>query len=195
MGRTSGTFCPLPTTWYADSKLRAGLLDRRLAGIATEQLDLRGTAQQAPSNCERAYRRVGARSLWPQSFSVPEVWFLIVLVPGFGCGVCLAGDGGRAVAPGVPGGAPAPTAPAPVTTATFPSNEIRPVISLSPSDHASGSSQGSPAEARGQHGGAGAAVRLGVLGHHNEAILAGAQQLADAAACGVEAAGRSPGDT
>ena len=81
-----------------------------------------------------------------------------------------------------------------VTTATFPSSEIRPVISLSPSDHASGSSQGSPAEARGQHGGAGAAVRLGVLGHHNEAILAGAQQLADAA-CGVEAAGRSPGDT
>ena len=34
-----------------------------------------------------------------------------MLVPGFGCGVCLAGDGGRAVAPGVPGCAPAPTAP------------------------------------------------------------------------------------
>ena len=114
-----------------------------------------------------------------------------MLVPGFGCGVCLAGDGGRAVAPGVPGGAPAPTVPAPVTTATFPSSEIRPVISLSPSDHASGSSQGSPA--LGQHGGVGAVVRLGVLGH-DEAIPADARQLADAA-CGVEAAERSLGDT
>jgi hypothetical protein len=34
-----------------------------------------------------------------------------VLVPGFERGVCLAGDGGRAVTPGVPGCAPAPTAP------------------------------------------------------------------------------------
>jgi hypothetical protein len=34
-----------------------------------------------------------------------------VLVPGFGCGVCLAGGDGRAVLPGVPGCAPAPTAP------------------------------------------------------------------------------------
>jgi hypothetical protein len=48
---------------------------------------------------------------WPQSFSVPEVGLLIVLVPGFGCGVCLAGGGGRVVVPGVPGCAPAPTAP------------------------------------------------------------------------------------
>ena len=87
-----------------------------------------------------------------------------------------------------------PDQPAPVTTATFPSNEIRSVISLSPSDHASGSSQGSPAEALGQHGGVGAVVRLGVLGHHDEAIPAGAQQLADAA-CGVEVVERSPGDT
>ena len=78
-----------------------------------------------------------------------------------------------------------------VTTATFPSSEIRPVISLSPSDHASGSSQGSPA--LGQHGGVGAVVRLGVLGH-DEAIPAGAQQLADAA-CGAWVVERSPGDT
>jgi hypothetical protein len=34
-----------------------------------------------------------------------------VLVPGFGCGVCLGGVGGRVVVPGVPGCAPAPTAP------------------------------------------------------------------------------------
>ena len=78
-----------------------------------------------------------------------------------------------------------------VTTATFPSSEIRPVISLSPSDHASGSSQGSPA--LGQHGGVGAVVRLGVLGH-DEAIPADARQLADAA-CGVEVVERSLGDT
>ena len=52
----------------------------------------------------------------------------------------------------------------------------------------------SPAEALGQHGGVGAVVRLGVLGHHGEAIPAGAQQLADAA-CGVEVVERSPGDT
>src|SRR2546421_65961 len=43
---------------------------------------------------------------YPQSFSVSEVRSLIVLVPGFGCGVCLAGGGGRAVLPGVPGRAP-----------------------------------------------------------------------------------------
>ena len=53
--------------------------------------------------------------------------------------------------------------------------------------------EGSPAEALGQHGGVGAVVRLGVLGH-DEAIPAGARQLADAA-CGVEAAERSLGDT
>jgi len=29
-----------------------------------------------------------------------------VLLPGFGCGVCLAGGGGRAAVPGVPGCAP-----------------------------------------------------------------------------------------
>ena len=34
-----------------------------------------------------------------------------MLLPGFGCGVCLAGGGGRVVVPGVPGCAPAPTAP------------------------------------------------------------------------------------
>jgi hypothetical protein len=76
----------------------------------------------------------------------------------------------------------------------LPSSEIRSVISLSPSDHASGSSLGSPAEALGQHGGAGAVVRLGVLGHHDEAIPADAQQLADAA-CSVEVVEQSPGDT
>jgi hypothetical protein len=40
----------------------------------------------------------------------------------------------------------------------------------------------------------GAVVRLGVLGHHDEAIPADAQQLADAA-CGVEVVERSLGDT
>jgi hypothetical protein len=34
-----------------------------------------------------------------------------VLLPGFGCGVWLAAGAGRAVVPGVPGCAPAPTAP------------------------------------------------------------------------------------
>jgi hypothetical protein len=77
---------------------------------------------------------------------------------------------------------------------TFPSNEIRSVISLSPSDHASGFSHGSLAEALGQHGGAGAVVRLGVLGHHGEAIPVGARQRAGAA-CGVEAVERSLGGT
>jgi len=48
---------------------------------------------------------------WPQSFKVPEVRLLIVPLPGFGCDVCLAVGAGRAVAPGVPGSAPAPTAP------------------------------------------------------------------------------------
>jgi hypothetical protein len=57
-----------------------------------------------------------------------------------------------------------------------------------------GSSQGSPAEAFGPHGGVGAVVGLGVLGHHDEAIPADAQQLADAA-CGVEVVERSLGDT
>ena len=47
----------------------------------------------------------------PQSFSVPEVRLLIVLVPGFGSVVCLLSGDGRAVLPGVPGYAPAPTAP------------------------------------------------------------------------------------
>ena len=50
-------------------------------------------------------------AFWPQSFRVPEAWLLIVLLPGFRCGVCLAGGAGRAVVPGVPGCAPAPTAP------------------------------------------------------------------------------------
>jgi hypothetical protein len=50
-------------------------------------------------------------SYWPQSFRVLEVRLLIVLVPGFGCGVCLAVGAGRPVVPGVPGCAPAPTAP------------------------------------------------------------------------------------
>jgi hypothetical protein len=53
--------------------------------------------------------------------------------------------------------------------------------------------RGSPAEALGQHAGVGAVVRLGVLGHHDEAIPAGAQQLADSA-CGVEVVERSLGD-
>ena len=35
-----------------------------------------------------------------------------MLAPGFGCGVCLLCGGGRAVLPGVPGCALAPTAPA-----------------------------------------------------------------------------------
>jgi hypothetical protein len=47
----------------------------------------------------------------PQSFRVPEVRLLIVLMPGFGCGVRLVSAGGCAVVPGVPGCAPAPTAP------------------------------------------------------------------------------------
>ena len=34
-----------------------------------------------------------------------------MLLPGFGLGVCLAGEGVRVVVPGVPGCAPAPTAP------------------------------------------------------------------------------------
>jgi SAM-dependent methyltransferase len=49
--------------------------------------------------------------VYPQSFSVLEVRLLIVLLPGFGCGVWLAAGAGRAVVPGVPGCAPAPTAP------------------------------------------------------------------------------------
>jgi hypothetical protein len=49
---------------------------------------------------------------WPQSFRAPEVWLLIVQVPGFGSVVCLLSGGGRSVVPGVPGCAPAPTAPA-----------------------------------------------------------------------------------
>ncbi len=55
--------------------------------------------------------RIYARAVYPQSFSVPEVWLPIVLLPGFGCGVCLAVGCGRVVLPGVPGCAPAPTAP------------------------------------------------------------------------------------
>ena len=51
------------------------------------------------------------QSSWPQSFRVLEVQLLTVLMPGFGCDVCLAAGAGRAVLPGVPGGAPAPTAP------------------------------------------------------------------------------------
>ena len=51
------------------------------------------------------------RPCQPQSFRVPEVWLLIVLLPGFGCDVCLAVGAGRAVVPGVSGCAPAPTAP------------------------------------------------------------------------------------
>jgi hypothetical protein len=47
----------------------------------------------------------------PQSFSVPEARLLIVLAPGFGSGVCLVSGVGCAVVPGVPGCAPAPTAP------------------------------------------------------------------------------------
>jgi hypothetical protein len=47
--------------------------------------------------------------------------------------------------------------------------------------------------ALGQHGGVGAVVRLGVLGH-DEAIPADARQFADAA-CGVEVVERSLGDT
>ena len=35
-----------------------------------------------------------------------------MLVPGFGSAVCLLSRGGRVVVPGVPGCAPAPTAPA-----------------------------------------------------------------------------------
>jgi catechol 2,3-dioxygenase-like lactoylglutathione lyase family enzyme len=48
---------------------------------------------------------------WPQSFRGLEVRLLIVLLPGLGCGVCLAGGGGRGRSPGMPGCAPAPTAP------------------------------------------------------------------------------------
>jgi Domain of unknown function (DUF4411) len=48
---------------------------------------------------------------WPQSFSVPEVRLLIVLAPGFGPVVCLLSAGCRTAVPGVPGCAPAPTAP------------------------------------------------------------------------------------
>src|SRR2546430_8770123 len=84
--------------------------------------------------------------------------------------------------------------PAPVTTATLPSSEIRSVIALSPSDHAPGSSQGSPADAPGRYRGVGSVVRLGVLDHYGEAIPAGAQQLADATR-GVEAVERSLGGT
>src|SRR2546421_9433752 len=56
--------------------------------------------------------------------------------------------------------------PAPVTTATLPSKEIGSVIALSPSDHAPGSSQGSPADAPGRYRGVGSVVRLGVLDHY-----------------------------
>jgi hypothetical protein len=48
---------------------------------------------------------------WPQSFRAPEVWLLIALVPGFGFGVRVGCVGGRVAVPGVPGCAPAPTAP------------------------------------------------------------------------------------
>jgi hypothetical protein len=44
--------------------------------------------------------------IYPRSLSVLEVRLVIVLVPGFGCGVCLAGPGGRVAAPGVSGCAP-----------------------------------------------------------------------------------------
>ena len=60
-----------------------------------------------------AFRVVGgnAQPAWPQSFSALGVWLLIVLVPGFGSAVCLLSGDGRAVVPGMPGCAPAPTAP------------------------------------------------------------------------------------
>jgi hypothetical protein len=47
----------------------------------------------------------------PQSFSASEVWLLVVLAPGSRPVVCLLSGGGRVVVPGVPGCAPAPTAP------------------------------------------------------------------------------------
>jgi peptide/nickel transport system permease protein len=48
---------------------------------------------------------------WPQSFRASEVELLIVLMPGFGSGVGLLSAAGRAAVPGMPGCAPAPTAP------------------------------------------------------------------------------------
>ena len=47
----------------------------------------------------------------PQSFRVSEVRLLIVPLPGFGVMSVLTVGAGRAVVPGVPGCAPAPTAP------------------------------------------------------------------------------------
>jgi hypothetical protein len=47
----------------------------------------------------------------PQSFSLREVRLLIVLVPDFGSAVWLLSRAGRVLVPGVPGYAPAPTAP------------------------------------------------------------------------------------
>jgi DMSO/TMAO reductase YedYZ molybdopterin-dependent catalytic subunit len=48
---------------------------------------------------------------WPQLVKALWVWLLIVLVPGFGSGVWLLSEWRRQVLPGVPGCAPAPTAP------------------------------------------------------------------------------------
>src|SRR4029434_5144653 len=64
-----------------------------------------------PTTDSKYLTSYAATRRWPQSFRVPEVWLLIVPVPGFGCDVCLAAGAGRAVVPGVPGCAPAPTAP------------------------------------------------------------------------------------
>src|SRR5205823_2584706 len=62
-------------------------------------------------SADRNVRTLAHLSRWPQSFSGPEDRLLIVSVPGFGCGVCLVSAGRRVVPPGVPGLAPAPTAP------------------------------------------------------------------------------------
>ena len=95
---------PGPNGWHsADTKL--GALRARVSS----------RRRFVPSAGGRGGARAGGPGLGlgrqPQSFSVLEVRLLIVLLPGFGCDVWLAAGAGRAVVPGVPGCAPAPTAP------------------------------------------------------------------------------------
>jgi hypothetical protein len=56
----------------------------------------RALAKKRPRSPARTRRNCDQ----PQSFSAPEVRLLIVLAPGFGCGVCLLSGGGRAALPG-----------------------------------------------------------------------------------------------
>ena len=68
------------------------------------------SVNESPTRAASKYS-LNSLGTWPQSFMASEVRLLIVPLPGFGWSVCLAGGGGRAAVPGVPGCAPAPTAP------------------------------------------------------------------------------------